>query len=352
MAACPSLEELASGLSDLEATGLSDHLASCLRCRARAESLARSGAAAVGPIALPAPLDRPIRNMPKRVRPDTPLVFGSICSVASDARPGERLVVVVIGGAALKDPETQGSVTVAPISIERHFASGWDALVEMNESGLDYEFMIELWNYGRIAHAQLDESFGGLHPAACKRLEVLWRAVREGAGAAPTEACVGPAILDDEDPRIGFQREEIDRAAAFYTPGIESVAELSGSFVRLLRERDLVSPISVEEGSREAKVLAHIRGSGFILPPDSKALGRVINLLAVSVEKGTDGGARLEEEASAWIENEQPELQLAARKPLAGLRRIGRKLRRHSDDVEDYVATVRAAAGNGDERAE
>jgi hypothetical protein len=275
----------------------------------------RPATAAVEPFTFPRPKShRAERNTPHRVRRDTRLDFGVICSVASDERPGERLLAVVVGGKLVKDPMADGPVTVTPISLDRQCASGWDALVDGSELDLGYDCMVEIWNYGRIARAQLDETFGRVHPAANRRLAALWKAMRNGE-EAPQGVLAGPPILSENDPRVGFQRDEIERVRPFYTPHVTSLRELAGSLVRLLQER--ASAVRLEEpksGTPEADVLTALQGNGFIVPPEANALGHVIKLLGLDVAPGTAGGSALEEEASAWIENERREpAQMAAR---------------------------------------
>jgi hypothetical protein len=352
--ACPSQEELVAAL-EVEDSSVSEHVARCLRCRARYESLACSEDGEMALVHAPSASTVPIRDQPHRVRPDSKLDFGTICSIASDDRPGERLLVVVLGGPPVKDPQANGAVTVAPISIERAYAAGWDALVDQNESALAYDSMVELWNYGRVSRAQLDEVFGTVYAAARTRLEHTWKAMRENAEAAPTGARVGPTIVGDLDHRIGFQRDEIGRAAAFFNPWVDHVIELSGSLIRILRDRAAGSQIAVAEGSPEAIVLNGIRGGGFITPPHPHHLGRVIRLLDVDVDTNTEAGRALDEEASAWVENDsQSSMQLAARGLFARTRgAVGRVIpaladkEPRRDEVETYVAAVREAARTG-----
>ena len=124
-----------------------------------------------------------------------------------------------------------GPVTVAPISVEREFAAGWDALVDSNELDLAYDCMVEMWNYGQVARVQLDETFGRIHPAAQTRLERMWQETRKGEEVPPVGTHTGPPILGDQDPRLGFERDEIERASAFYTTShrLRMFRELAGS---------------------------------------------------------------------------------------------------------------------------
>jgi hypothetical protein len=151
-----------------------------------------------------------------------------ICSIASDERPGERLLVVLLGGLPLRDPHSPGALTVAPLSIERRYASGWDLLVGRDESALAYDCIVELWNYGRAGRVQLDELFGVLGETALAQLQRMWEAILgSNAEVAPAGVKVGPPIISACDPRLGFQRAEVARAAAFYTPWVEQVIKLS-----------------------------------------------------------------------------------------------------------------------------
>lgn len=350
---CPSLVELAASL-EAQTSSVKEHLAECLRCRTRLAGL--KGTVADPELADLAPLPTQkvvIRNRPHRVRPDSKLELGAICSIASDERPGERLLVVIIGGKPVKDPLADGAVTVAPISIERHFAAGWDGLVDAAESALAYDHMIELWNYGQISRVQLDESFGSVHAAARTRLEKLWDAVRSGAEQAPDETKVGPAILAEEDPRIAFQLAESERVRAFYNPSVTYVHELAGLLVRLLQEKGAAAAVPVASADpHETEILKSVTGNGFITAPNGAALGRVISLFGLDVAPGTEGGVALEEEASAWIENEgRGPVRLAAHRAMARARDVfGRVIpslgerEETSDEVAAYLATVRAAA--------
>lgn len=354
--ACPPLEELAR--FDAEATSLGEHVAECLRCQARLAELRRETRLESSALELRAPKSgNPIRNGPQRVRPDARLDFGAVCSIASDARPGERLLAVVIGGQPVKDPQSDGPITVAPISREWDYAAGWDALLEESELDLDYGCMVEVWNYGRVARVQLDEAFGRVHPAARQRLLTLWQARRSG-GNAPQGiqgTRVGPTILSEHDPRVSFQSDEIERTRPFYTPHVTSVRELAGSLVRLLQERAALATFAEPAlATAEADVLRAVRGTGFIVPPEGHALGRVIRLLEFDVAPGTPGGSALEEEVSAWIENERRQpAQMAARGVFERARdAVGRIIPpladrdRSQDELTAYIDVVRAAARN------
>ncbi len=348
---CPSLEELAA--CD-DSAFLEAHLAECARCRARAAALTASADKAIGETI--AEFDIPsdskaVRNAPLRVRQDTRLDFGAICSVASDDSPGERLLVVLLSGRPLNDPGADGAVTVAPLSVEVDFASSWDEVVMANELDLGYDVIAEMWNYGRVSRVQLDESFGRLHAAATDRLERLWKASRTDAGSAPEGSITGPQIVSGKDPRLGFQRDEIERARRFYTPDVQSVRELAGSLVHLLQER--LREVVIDDpalGSNEADVLRRVRGTGFIKAPEANALGRLICLTDLDISEGSRGDAALREEATAWIANEHqvPSL-MAARSPFGRVRgRLGQLFGSRgsdeADEVSAYIAMVRAAA--------
>lgn len=350
---CPSLEELPAQGS--KAVGqLALHLNECPRCRARLAMLNASDDTPPVEVTPPAG-EAGLRSTPQRVRPETRLDFGVICSIASDQRPGERLLAVVVGGPAVKDPAIDAPLTVAPISIDSEYASQWDALLAASELDLGYECMVEVWNYGRVARVQLDESFGRVNPAACRRLQGLWEALRGRQEEPHGVERVGPAILSEVDPRVAFQSDEIARVRDFYTPHVDSVRELAGSFVRLLQERArLVAFSEPSPGTIEAEVLTAVRGNGFVTPPESHALGRVVKLLAVDVSEGSVGVAALEEEASAWLENERNDsTQLAARGAFERARvAVGRIIpalapRGIEEDTAIYVADVVASASSG-----
>lgn len=344
---CPSLEELVL----FGEARLAEHVSACLRCQARLANL-RDEAAAGEPVSPPQLKGgRDGRNVPHRVRPDTRLDFGVICSVASDEAPGERMLAVVLGGKPVKDPLADGAVTVAPISLDREYASAWDALIDGGELDLGYDCMVEIWNYGQVARVQLDETLGTVHPVAKRRLEGLWKATRNGA-EAPRESRAGPPILSESDPRVGFQRDEIERVRPFFTPHVKAVRELAGSLVRLLQEHaSAVRFAEPASGTPEADVLTAVRGNGFVVPPEGNALGHVIKLLGLDIAAGTAGGIALEEEASAWTENELREpAKMAARNALERARdAVGRILpalatNRLADETAAYVEIVRLAA--------
>ncbi len=358
---CPSLEELAISTDETseemsdEMSALEAHLAQCARCRARFAVL--QAAPESEPFSFPSTLGvgKPIRGLPRRVRNDSRLEFGAICSIASDERPGERLIVVVIGGRPVKDALVDGPITVVPISVVTQYASNWDVLVDASDLDLAYDCMVETWNYGQIARVQLDEAFGSVHPSALHRLELVWQAIRKGDEVAPDDAGTGPRILSAQDPRIAFQSDEVEGTRSFYTPHVTQVRELAGSLVTRLRERAATIAEADEPptGSVEAEVLAEVRGRGYIAAPDGHALGKLISLLGVDVGPGTPEGDALEEEASAWIENERFEPALvAARGSAIGRVRgvVGRLIPGHAGDdrlaqeVAAYVETVRRAA--------
>jgi hypothetical protein len=203
---CPPLADLFDEDLDTDA-----HVAECLRCQALL-ALAADEGPELGDGEVP---DFPRAELPDRT-PSAHREIGEIVTVDGDTTSSFLIAVVCAWN------EGAANVEVAPVSTETQWATEWDLLLEPADSSLGYPAMVELWNHGPVPADHLAESIGTLRDPAREQFEGLYAAVF--VGAPPAEAHTGPPVLSEADPRVSFQREEIERARCYWP---QSAAEAS-----------------------------------------------------------------------------------------------------------------------------
>lgn len=197
---CPPLADLLDHDLDTEA-----HLAECWRCQALL-ALANDGGPELGDRAMPA-FSR--AELPERTPPARREV-GEIVTADADADAAGSLLVAVVCAC---DPGS-AKVQVAPISTETQWATEWDLVLEPPDSSLGYSAMVELWNHGAIPADHIVESLGTLADTLREEFESLYAAVF--VDAHPAGAHTGPPVLSEADPRVSFQRDEIERTRRYW----------------------------------------------------------------------------------------------------------------------------------------
>lgn len=193
---CPPLGDLHGEDPQTQA-----HVERCPRCQALLALVADEGPE-LGDREMP---DFPRAALPERA-PRAERAIGEI--VAIDGEEAAALLLAVVcawGDAALE---------VAPIATETRWATEWDLLLDPGDSSLGYCAMVEVWNHGPVLADQVTESLGGLGDPARSQLEALYAAVFTGAD--PPEARTGPPVRSEADPRVSFQRTEIERARCYW----------------------------------------------------------------------------------------------------------------------------------------
>jgi hypothetical protein len=268
---CPSLDELRDQLEKAN-DAISRHLDTCRRCRALLRLLAEQRA--------PLPSSTAARAEPESVgepsaaakqRP-TDVTEGAVVVASSPGAPGELLVAIVL------DTESEAAATdgliVAPLSTETQLATDADVVLGRAETRLGYAVMAEIWNHGTLLREQLEEQRGGVEGNAWERVAALYEAaigeVEDEVEEAPITALPvgdGVPIIADEDPRLVFQDEEVERAQRFYLPaarllaadGVETDAEAGERNARVLTAGSLLSEW-LEEHGYEATEYARVIG--------------------------------------------------------------------------------------------
>jgi hypothetical protein len=141
--------------------------------------------------------------------------------------------------------------TVAPISLERTYATNWDLLVEQEGGGLGYPYMIEVWNVTVVLRSQLVECLAAAVVSVRRAADHLHDAhLGEGDSADPVFGKRGSPIFSRRDPRAAFQRREREACAYLRAPYAAWVAEreqessidvgvlpLNGQAIRAARQR-------------------------------------------------------------------------------------------------------------------
>jgi hypothetical protein len=204
---CPSLAEL----QDLIAEGqASSALQECNRCNAMVRLLqARSGVPELA-IDFGDGLEPPTfqTSVPSRGA-DTDLEPGSLISVLEPETGSGALLLGAVTVAR------EDSLEIAPLTTATQQAAEWDLLLGPDDSDLGYAAALEVWNHGSIGYDQVQESLGSMAAELMEVFLALWDAVFEEA-SPPPEAAVGPPVVGDDDPRLLFQAEEVQRAQLFW----------------------------------------------------------------------------------------------------------------------------------------
>jgi hypothetical protein len=268
---CPSLDELRGQLESAD-EAIVRHLETCRRCRALVRLLAEQGASLPSHTAAPAePLS--VGESSAVEQQPTDATEGAVVVASSPEAPGELLVAVVLDTGS-EAAGTDGLV-VAPLSTETELATDADLVLTGAQTRLGYEVMAEIWNHGTLLREQLEEQRGGVEGIAWEKLAALYAAAigerEDEADEAQTTAAPvgdGPPVIADDDPRIVFQDEEIERAQRFYLPaarlfaadGVEAAAEAEERGAGPLTAGSLLSEWLEEQGYEATE---YARESGF-----------------------------------------------------------------------------------------
>lgn len=269
---CPNLDELRGQLESAD-EAIARHLESCRRCRALLRLLAEQ-AAQLSPPAL-APAEPQAVGEPSAAAEQLPthVAEGAVVVASSPAAPGELLVAVVL------DTESEAAgidgLIVVPLSTETQLATDADVVLGRAQTRLGYEVMAEIWNHGTLLREQLKEQRGGVDGSVWEKLAALYAAatgeLEEEAEEVQTIAVPvgdGPPVIADDDPRLVFQDEEIERAQRFYLPaarllagdGVEADSEAGERDAGALTAGSLLSAWLKEQGYETTE---YARESGF-----------------------------------------------------------------------------------------
>ena len=223
MSTCPALSEL---FAAEPSASVSAHVAGCRRCQVLLASedervavdLAEAGEWSV-----------------ESAEPQA----GEVVLVAAPASD-EYLPAVV----AKVGDET---VTVVPLSGEVEAASEWDLLLDRGVLG--YQAMAEAWNFGTVLPEQVGERVAKLTADTFEQLRQLLRAAASSA-PVPEGIPIGVSIGGDDDPRLLFHDEEVERVHVFWEPtlalaGAATLAQL----VAHRREELALAPEELESVS-------------------------------------------------------------------------------------------------------
>ena len=191
MSTCPALSELFAADSSARVKA---HVAGCRRCQALLAS--EEDRVAVD-------LDEAGDWSVDKAEP----AAGEVVLIAAPASD-EYLPAVV---AKVGDE----AVTVVPLSGEVEAASEWDMLLDRGVLG--YRAMAEAWNFGTVLPEQLGERLAKLANDTFEQLRQLLRAAAS-SGSVPAEIPVGVPIVGDDDPRLLFHDEEVERVHVFWEP--------------------------------------------------------------------------------------------------------------------------------------
>lgn len=190
---CPSVMELLALRETDEPQTVADHVAICLRCRARVRALSL---AAVEGVPDPPQLARPLQGQARPpVHRPAELRTGQLWTAAPEPDADVHEVVVVIGRAPASD-----LVIVAPTSTSLEQAGESDLIVEDSPAG--YPHLVEVWNHGVVLPAQLREYVGRLDGPVREDLVGLYRWLSGAVPAVASQTPVGPAISSRSDERL------------------------------------------------------------------------------------------------------------------------------------------------------
>jgi hypothetical protein len=223
MSTCPSLSEL---FAEKPSPTVAAHVAGCRRCQALLASEDDRVAVEVDEGG-----EWPLT--------DEEPAAGDVVLVAAPASD-EYLAAVV----AKVGDET---VTAVPVSGEVEAASEWDLLLD--QAVLGYQAMAEVWNFGTVLPEQLGERLAKVTAEVFEQLRQLLRAAST-SGSVPAGVPVGVPIVGDDDPRLLFHDEEVERVHVFWEPtlalaGAANLAQL----VAHRREELALAPEELESVS-------------------------------------------------------------------------------------------------------
>lgn len=164
---------------------------------------------------------------------------GAAVLISAPAAP-ELLVAVVLA-------HGDDTLSIAPVSTSVQHATEWDLLLAPDVLG--YDAMVEIWNFGSALTDQIAEVITVLPPAC-------WQDVRTLAGAAarsepvPAGLPVGPAVIDDADPRLLFQDAQAEAAQPYWEPTLALAgAATLGQLVAHRRAELGIAPADLEQAS-------------------------------------------------------------------------------------------------------
>lgn len=148
---------------------------------------------------------------------------------------GRARPLVVLGNSTGSLRPDLPDVQVAPTSIRVDMATDIDLVCGAEDWPLNTDFIVEVWNARPMLVTNLGDRLGELSHRARSRLVHLHNAMH--TGAAVPEEWRGPAVTDDNDPRLEFQRDEL-RAAEYLSEPVDemlaSIHENPGEMHRLL----------------------------------------------------------------------------------------------------------------------
>jgi hypothetical protein len=228
MSTCPALSEL---FAEEPSPTVAAHVTGCRRCQALLASESERIAVAV---------DEP----GEWSLGDEEHAAGEVVLLAAPASD-EYLSAIV----AKRGDET---VTVVPVSGEVEAASEWDLLLDRDLLG--YRAMAEAWNFGTVLPEQLGERLAKLKADVFDQLRQLLRAAAT-SGSVPVDVPVGVPIAGDDDPRLLFHDEEVDRVHVYWEPtlalaGAANLAQLvAHRREELALAREELESVSLAAGS-------------------------------------------------------------------------------------------------------
>lgn len=192
------------------------HVESCRRCLALVRRMPPAAAEA----------DRPASGEVASAR--LPARAGSTAEAAGDVviastpdAPETLLVCVVIDPRPGSQPAT---LEVAPISTDVALASEFDVFAD-DADPLGYAAIVELWNHGTLAAAQISERLGPLPQPVTTQIDAVYRALLCDTRAILDDVKRGVPVETDEDPRAEFQEAEAERVRDFWKPAARLYAE-------------------------------------------------------------------------------------------------------------------------------
>lgn len=125
----------------------------------------------------------------------------------------EARLVVILDGAG-DSSEFLDQVTSAPISLSVNLASEYDLIVSGENSPLEFEFMVEVWNETPTLKGHLRQFLGKLSDEAIAAMRGLYTAqLLDEAIPEALKQWVGFRIMNEDDPRLAFQETEIKAVA-------------------------------------------------------------------------------------------------------------------------------------------
>ena len=226
MSTCPALSELFA--ADPSAR-VSAHVAECRRCQALLASVNDR---------LPVDLDEPGEWSVDNDEPSA----GEVILVAAPTSDEYLSSIVAKVG--------DESVTVVPVSGQVEAASEWDLLLD--GAVLGYQAMAEVWNFGTVLPEQVGERLVKLKADVLEQLYQLLRAATM-SGTVPVGVPVGVPIVGDDDPRLVFHDEEVERVHVFWEPtlalaGAANLAQLvAHRREELALDREELESVSIAE---------------------------------------------------------------------------------------------------------